>query len=519
MPTEGLKQRKAVVDVSATRRKPSLAQHRRVEFAGIGLIAVGAVVLITLILGKGGLIGDSATGMFRTVVGQGAWAVPFVLFFAGGCLVMGKAAFQAQRVFWGTLLVFLGLLAFFAKDVGGDFFDPEALSSGGGYFGGSAAWAMHTLLGPAHWVGNVVFLLVGALLCVEAPVREILERAAASARKPIDKIRKTPVKAEKSALKESDEDKDVRRRATVRMLEENQAEPSPVRAKPLRQDSEPAKTVELAIDAMAPKDGYKLPPLSLLVEPSNKAKRDPKEIQRNIEVLEDTLEQFNIDSNVVEVAHGPTITRYEVQLGPGIRVNRITALADNIAMSLAASHVRVEAPIPGKSAIGVEVPNTQRVMVTLREMVDTLEFHDQASKLTVALGKDVSGVHKYTDLTRMPHLLVGGATNSGKSICLATIIMSLILRLSPKELRLVMIDPKRVEMTFFEGLPHLMCPVVKDVKEAPGVLRAVVREMDRRYERFSEAGVRNIDGWNAKVEPEEKLSYIVVIVDELADLM
>lgn len=525
MPTEGLKSRKAVVDVSATRRKPNIASHRRAEFVGIGLVAVGLVVLVTLVLGRGGLVGDSVTGAFRTFFGQGAWAVPFVLGFAGGCLVMGRAAFQYQRVFWGTLLVFLGLLAFFARDTNGDFFDPEALATGGGYLGGSAAWAMHTLLGPAHWVGNTVLLLVGALLCIEDPVRELVARAAATARKPIDKLRAKPaVDPERRALPDEDQ-KEARRRATVRMLEGSVAEQpeapeeKPLRRHGLRQDPEPTKQVELAVDPPAPRDGYQLPPLSLLVEPGGKSKRDPKEIQRNIEVLEDTLEQFNIEANVVEVAHGPTITRYEVQLGPGIRVNRITALADNIAMGLAASHVRVEAPIPGKSAIGVEVPNAQRVMVTLREMVDTLEFHDQNSRLTVALGKDVSGTHKYTDLTKMPHLLVGGATNSGKSICLGTIIMSLILRLSPRELRLVMIDPKRVEMTFFEGLPHLMCPVVKDVKEAPGVLRAVVREMDRRYERFSEAGVRNIDGWNAKFGPDEKLSYIVVIVDELADLM
>jgi len=152
-------------------------------------------------------------------------------------------------------------------------------------------------------------------------------------------------------------------------------------------------------------------------------------------------------------------------------------------------------------------------------MCDSLEFHDTSSKLTIALGQDVAGVAKYTDLTRMPHLLVAGATNSGKSICLATIIMSLIIRLTPKDLRMVMIDPKRVELTLFETLPHLMCPVVRDVKEAAGVLRAVVREMDRRYDQFSEAGVRNIDGWNAKASFADRLPYIVVVVDELADLM
>jgi S-DNA-T family DNA segregation ATPase FtsK/SpoIIIE len=181
--------------------------------------------------------------------------------------------------------------------------------------------------------------------------------------------------------------------------------------------------------------------------------------------------------------------------------------------------VRVEAPIPGKSAIGVEVPNKGATMVTLRELCETKEFQNSSSRLMVALGKDVSGMNKYADLTRMPHLLIGGATNSGKSIGLATLITSLLMRNTPKDLRMVMIDPKRVELTLFDRIPHLMCPVIKDVKEAAGVLRAVWREMDRRYDMFSEGGARNIESWNAKASYNEKLPYIVVIIDELADLM
>jgi DNA segregation ATPase FtsK/SpoIIIE, S-DNA-T family len=213
------------------------------------------------------------------------------------------------------------------------------------------------------------------------------------------------------------------------------------------------------------------------------------------------------------------VTRYEIQLGPGIRVARITALADNIAMNLAASHVRVEAPIPGKAAIGVEVPNAKPTSVTLREVCETKEFLEHPSRLLVSLGQDVSGVNKYADLTRMPHLLIGGATNSGKSIGLASIIMSLLIRNTPKDLRFVMIDPKRVELSLFDNIPHLMCPVIRDVKEAPGVLRAVWREMDRRYDLFADAGVRNIDGWNDKASFQDKMPYIVVVIDELADLM
>jgi S-DNA-T family DNA segregation ATPase FtsK/SpoIIIE len=257
----------------------------------------------------------------------------------------------------------------------------------------------------------------------------------------------------------------------------------------------------------------------LLAAPHEKPKRSPQEMQRNIETLEGTLEQFGIDATVVEVAHGPTLTRYEIQLGPGIRVSRIVQLADNIAMDLAASQVRVEAPIPGKAAIGVEVPNTKPSMVSLREVCDAAEFVENPSRLMVALGQDVSGMNKYADLAKMPHLLIGGATNSGKSIGLASIITSLLMRNTPKDLRFVMIDPKRVELTLFDGIPHLMCPVIKDIKEAPGVLRAVWREMDRRYDVLSEHGVRNIQSWNEKATFADRLPYIVVIIDELADLM
>ncbi|HWD38583.1 MAG TPA: DNA translocase FtsK, partial [Fimbriimonas sp.] len=268
-----------------------------------------------------------------------------------------------------------------------------------------------------------------------------------------------------------------------------------------------------------PKEGYQLPPLNLLAEALMQPKRSAAEMQKNIETLEGTLEEFGISADVVHVATGPTVTRYEIQLGPGIKVNRITSLADNMAMSLAASQVRVEAPIPGKAAIGVEVPNVAPSTVTLRELCEEQQFKSHPSRLCVALGKDVANASKYADLTKMPHLLIGGATNSGKSIGLATLITSLLMRNTPKDVRMVMIDPKRVELTLFDHIPHLMCPVIKDVKEAAGVLRAVWREMDRRYDVFSEAGVRNIDGWNAKASFQDRMPYIVVVIDELADLM
>lgn len=475
-----------------------------------------------LLFGNGGLLGDAVTALIKGLFGRGAWAMPIVIGFAGAMMIAGKSVGQAGKVTTGSILIFLGVLGFFAKPFNGDYFDPSVLSSSGGYFGAVVAWGVAGLLGSAMAIGLGVIIALGVILCVEKPIRELI----ASQPKPeLEEETEKPEKPSKPKPRifDSEEDQPPQKpRPAVRLAhpalaDENptpQPQPTSKKAPKFTEETAPALQIEAT-----PKEGYTLPPLSLLTEPIGKVKRSPQEMQKNIETLETTLEQFNIEANVVEVATGPTITRYEIQLAPGIRVNRITSLADNIAMSMAASHVRVEAPIPGKSAIGVEVPNSARSMVTLREMCESLEFHDNQSKLTVALGKDVAGVNKYTDLTKMPHLLIGGATNSGKSIGLSTIIMSLILKSTPKEVRLVMIDPKRVELTLFEGLPHLMCPVVKDVKESAGVLRAVWREMDRRYDMFSERQVRNIEGWNAKATYAEKLPFIVVIIDELADLM
>jgi S-DNA-T family DNA segregation ATPase FtsK/SpoIIIE len=498
----------------AARRKP--ARRRATDIIGMALLGSALILLLTLLAGDGGIVGKSLGFLFRSLFGAGAWLMPVVLAFAGAMLIAGKAPTQLKRVGWGSALITLGVLAGIARSVGGDFFDPEAIRTSGGYLGAMVGWLLSMLIGSARPVGVVILILAGAVLSIDMPLRRMLALAGKGAA--------VPAKKAKSAIKNRMAERPVRvqrpaRQAPEPDIEEPDPEPAPLP----RQTAAAAPAHPAALlNERPPESGgaLKLPPLSLLNEPPlNKGRRNSAEVQRNIEALEQTLDQFSIEANVVEVAHGPTITRYEIQLGPGIRVSRITGLADNIAMSLAAQSVRLEAPIPGKKAIGVEVPNQHRSMVTLRELCESLEFHDNKSKLQMALGADVSGRHIYADLTRMPHLLIGGATNSGKSIALAGIIMSLILRMTPDELKMVLIDPKRVEFSFFEGLPHLMCPVVKDVREAPGVLRAVVREMDRRYDILSERGAKNIDAWNAKVDEEEKLPYIVVVIDELADMM
>ncbi|MBA3725515.1 MAG: DNA translocase FtsK [Armatimonadetes bacterium] len=395
---------------------------------------------------------------------------------------------------------------------GGDYFDPEHVGQSGGYIGSVMGWSFQSLFGSAMGVGLGAVAIVGLILCINVPARAIFaalqERAQQlAARKQSSWAKPTPVRPVRTASPVIDREPEYEQPEAPRERE---------RPKPISRDTLKATPPTMS---PIPKEGYTLPPLSLLREPDPKPKRTQSEVQENIDILESTLEEFGIEANVVEIAHGPTLTRYEIQLGPGIRVSRIKNLADNIAMSLAANHVRVEAPIPGKVAIGIEVPNLKRSMVTLRGVADSDEFMKSASRVIVCLGQDVSGRNQYADLAKMPHLLVGGATNSGKSIGLASIITSLLLRNTPKDVQLVLLDPKRVELTLFDDIPHLMCPVVKDVKLMAGVLRQVWREMDRRYDTFSEVQARNIEVYNSKASFADRLPYIVVVIDELADLM
>ena len=270
-------------------------------------------------------------------------------------------------------------------------------------------------------------------------------------------------------------------------------------------------------------ENYKLPTLSLLSRSLKvKSSRFNKEILENVRILEETLDNFGVKVCVSQVHRGPAITRYEIQPAPGVKVSKIVRLADDIALSLAAQDVRIEAPIPGKSALGIDVPNKDVSMVYLRELMECPEFTDAASKISIALGKDIAGNPIVADLMKMPHLLIAGATGSGKSVCLNSIITSILYKATPNEVKLVMIDPKMVELIGYNGIPHLLSPVVTDPRKAASALKWVVSEMETRYELFSSMGIRDITRYNSQSENHrhcEPLPYIVVVIDELADLM
>lgn len=288
----------------------------------------------------------------------------------------------------------------------------------------------------------------------------------------------------------------------------------------------PGKVTGTPISRLSQKDGnYQLPNLTLLhksLKVNNP--RINKDLADNVKILEDTLESFGVKIKVTHVTQGPAITRYEAQPAPGVKVSRITNLADDIALSLASSDVRIEAPVPGKSVVGIEVPNKEIAMVHFREVMETPEFQNATSKLTVVLGKDITGTPIIADLTRMPHLLIAGATGSGKSVCVNTLINSILFKARPDEVKFLMVDPKMVELTNYNGIPHLIAPVVTDPKKAAGALKWIVTEMETRYELFAAAGVRDIVRYNFLRTQEKKedalpLPYVVVIIDELADLM
>ncbi|MBS7527998.1 DNA translocase FtsK [Fusibacter paucivorans] len=266
---------------------------------------------------------------------------------------------------------------------------------------------------------------------------------------------------------------------------------------------------------------YELPPLTLLKEVNNaKGSDDKQEYLDKARLLEETLNNFNVDAKVISVKKGPSITMFEVQPSPGVKVSKIVGLSDDIALNLATSQVRI-APIQGKAAIGIEIPNKTTTMVTIKEVLNSPDFRQQKSKLTIGLGKDISGNPIIGDLASMPHLLIAGATGSGKSVCVNTIISSILFHATPDEVKFLMIDPKVVELSNYNGIPHLILPVVTDAKKASIALSWAVNEMTRRYKLFAETSVRDMKGYNKKVEgtEEEHLPQIVVIIDELADLM
>ena len=290
-----------------------------------------------------------------------------------------------------------------------------------------------------------------------------------------------------------------------------------------KKEDKTKQVLQLEHTLVVGEDNYVYPPIDYLAQANKKGlKGGTKALTDTASKLQKTLYSFGVQAKVENVSVGPAITRYELKPAEGVRVSKIANLADDIALNLAAETIRIEAPIPGKQAVGIEVPNKEKEMVPLRAVLESDDFQDNKSKLSVALGKDVAGNPVVADIAKMPHVLIAGSTGSGKSVCINTIITSIVYNAKPSEVKLVMVDPKVVELSVYNGIPHLLIPVVTDPKKAAGALAWAVQEMDHRYNLFAEKGVRDLKGYNKAIENEEeagKLPQIVIIIDELADLM
>lgn len=466
-------------------------------------------------------------GVIFFLFGWAGYIVPFFILFTG-------VMFFRQRKLDLRLPQFLGLAAFLlsvSAIIGLSTLSNEAISfSRGGLLGYVSSSFVKSYFGRLG--GFIIFITLGLLsfaLITETLISTLLSNI-------WDKIKGFPgpllhfkpkLKFEvhqkagngKKELKKGlFKFKDKAAETAVNGVDEEPVR-NPLVSKPKIQIKEKPRAAEIKVRPQELKIGdYVLPSLDLLDSPPPIEARQLKEdLTANARILEDTLGDFGITVKVTDVERGPVITRYELEPAPGVKLNRIVALGDDIALAMKATSVRIVAPIPGKARVGVEVPNSQGSIVYLKEVFTTNDFQNSEFEMPLVLGKDIAGHPVITNLADMPHLLIAGTTGSGKTVCVNCLILSMLYKLSPNELKLVMVDPKMVELAPFNGLPHLLCPVVTDAKKAAVALNWIVGEMEDRYQLLAKEGARNITSYNQK--QEAKMPYIVVIIDELADLM
>ncbi len=497
-----------------TKKTSSGQQH---ELLGLGLSALGLIFGVILYLGlDGGAVGSWLADVLTTVLGEAAYGLPIALI-AIGALMLARSELLDVRPFrLGLGVGFLGLMTLLGKD-------------NGGWIGLALGGALAGLIGDtgAAIVGGTL-LLAGALLVSGASTGAILRRtghvvrtAGTGARRAFDwsSERSTDEFTVQPAAPEPQ---------PARLLDGAAAYPDVVGETPssdyqplLVEEAEPElePSTESVFETSTEHSEYRLPDREILKRSPAAPATNSDSSARTADLLVRTLAEFGVDATVSGQISGPRVTRYELQLAPGTKVSKVAALRDDLSYALATTEIRILAPIPGKQAVGVEVPNLSPRLVTLGDIYDDLPA--TASPLAVWLGKDISGNSVWTDLARMPHLLIAGTTGSGKSGCINTILTSTLLRATPDDVRMILIDPKRIELGYYESIPHLLTPVVSSPKEASTVLMNVVAEMERRYERLSFVRARSLPEANRafRQRGEQPLPYLLVVIDELADLM
>ncbi len=522
---------------------------RQREIAGLALFAFGGLALLVLLHITPTVLSDRVAQLLRVFFGWGAFALPLAAFVAAGFLLR-RGKDKPSGIAWGR--VFAAEIFFAAALAMLHLFTPTAdgaaladKGEGGGFVGWAIGNALSSVIGD---IGAGVLLGLLALFTLPALIglsashlrqwSESLADRAEQARRvphPVRAVRPSRVKvapSDSSSLTGVEEAPDVEEELEPETEEEEALRERPVfGSKPVEHPTPTLTHPVLSPRRSARRRTMELPPIDLLSE-SNEAKYGEVDAKSKEATIIETLANFGIpDAKIIQTSVGPTVTQFG--LDPGfierrasdgqirrrkVSVNRITALQHDLELALAAAPIRIEAPVPGRPVVGVEVPNQAISVVSLRGVLDTEVFKKKKTALRIALGRDVSGAPIATDMGNMPHLLIAGATGSGKSVCINTIIACLLFNNSPDDLRLLMVDPKRVELVSFNGIPHLLGPVIVNVEEVVAALRWVVEEMDGRFKLFAKTGVRNIEAYNEKAT-DSSMPYIVVLIDELADLM
>ena len=523
------------------------------------LLVLGAVILIGLVFQGRGALTDWILNVIAPWFGSGRWLLPLILIGLGVWLERaGGVRAGWPRTLAGSAVAFAAALALIALFVDGGLLDGRS----GGRIGAALASFASRLVSPlGAFIVYVGILLAGLVIALDRPVRELLAPFGRGARglgsalaapatsagaAAIEQARRprgdaSPGPAAGLTLREGRGARELARPEIPSPFEQP-AQVSSVFAGPppapitgermtLFPDAAAAAGRVAVAEGALTLDGsgrareparreYRLPPMTLLEDAAPRASNVGMDHARNAKIIEGKLASFNIPSRVIRWNAGPVVTQYEVEPDPSIKVSRIEGLADDLAMALAARTIRIEAPIPGKTVVGLEIPNMDFNVVAIRRILEDPEVSAIPSKIAFALGRDVAGHARAADLAKMPHLLIAGATGSGKSVMVNALITSLLMRATPDEVRLILVDPKRVELADYNGMPHLLVPVITEVDRARAALKWAVSEMEMRFRKFAGATARNIDSYNeGRLDPADRLPYIVIIVDELADLM
>ncbi|MCL5666371.1 MAG: DNA translocase FtsK [Patescibacteria group bacterium] len=516
-----------------SRPKLGLAEETKRGIAVVVFILLGLVTLLAAV-DLAGSFGQALLNVLRWMFGFLAYFVPALLILVAVMLARQRLPEEDEdrgfywRIYLGTLLSVGGIaglvhIFIYPADNSLTGFALAAEGKGGGYLGAIFSQPLYQMLG--FWAGSLVLfalLVIGVLVAFDVPLHALWQK---KEQEEADNYAKAPaateVKINSMAAQGFINNKvtDRNKKLKEEPQEETAAAGQPDLPKPAKESIvlNSPKQQPLQIESVVIEDrkDWKLPAFDLLDD--NQTEVDSGNIEANVAIIKKTLQDFGIEVEMGEVNVGPTVTQYTLRPATGVKLSQIAALQNDLALALAAHSIRMELPIPGKPLVGIEVPNKATAIVRLREVMQTKEFVDHKSKLAIALGRDVAGNPMVTDLAKMPHMLIAGATGTGKSVCINSLFISLLYRNTPQDVKFIVVDPKRVELNLYNGIPHLLTPVVTDHEKAVNALKWAVAEMDRRYKLLAETGKRNIIEYNES--SGLALPYLVIIVDELADLM